>query len=179
MDNTENVYFNMAKETMASALWENIQSVYEKQSSSSKLMLIRQLFNMKMREREIWQLPTLTPSVGCYPKSPPKGSISKKRRKPLPYSRAYRWLGRYFVRHSPIISRSLTWTKQSSKSSQRTFGRNRWDSPSTNQHKPTTWPSRLIRSMARENKPREPIETQVDWDMGIVDQCFLHPLQKN
>ena len=46
----ENVYFNMAKEMTAFSLWEKLQAVHEKKSSSSKLILIRQLFNMKLRE---------------------------------------------------------------------------------------------------------------------------------
>ena len=46
----ENVYFSMAKETRAHSLWEKLQAVYEKKSSSSKLILIKQLFNMKMKE---------------------------------------------------------------------------------------------------------------------------------
>ena len=49
----ENVYFSMAKETTTFSLWEKLQAVYEKQSSSSKLILIRQLFNMKMRETDL------------------------------------------------------------------------------------------------------------------------------
>ena len=49
---TENIYFNMAKEMIAFALWEKLQSMYEKKLRSSKLILIRQLFNMKMRETE-------------------------------------------------------------------------------------------------------------------------------
>ena len=43
----ENVYFSMAF-----ALWEKVQAVYEKKSSSSKLIFIQQLFNMKMKETE-------------------------------------------------------------------------------------------------------------------------------
>ena len=46
----ENVHFSMAKETTMFTLWEKLQAVYEKQSSSSKLVLIRKLFNMEMRE---------------------------------------------------------------------------------------------------------------------------------
>ena len=46
----ENVYFSMAKETTTHSLWEKLQAVYEKKSSSSKLILIKQLFNMKMKE---------------------------------------------------------------------------------------------------------------------------------
>ena len=49
---SENIYFNMAKETTTFSLWEKVQVVYEKKSSSSKLILIRQLFNMKMRETD-------------------------------------------------------------------------------------------------------------------------------
>ena len=64
----ENVYFSMAKETTTFSLWEKLQAVYEKKSSPSKLILIKQLFNMKMREtnlatshintfsRVLWQL---------------------------------------------------------------------------------------------------------------------------
>ena len=37
----ENVYCSMAKETLAFALWEKLQSIYEKKSSSSKLILIQ------------------------------------------------------------------------------------------------------------------------------------------
>ena len=48
----ENVYFNMMKEMSTYALWEKLQVVYEKKSSSSKLILIRQLFNMKMKETD-------------------------------------------------------------------------------------------------------------------------------
>ena len=40
----------MAKETTTFSLWEKLQAVYEKKSSPSKLILIKQLFNMKMRE---------------------------------------------------------------------------------------------------------------------------------
>ena len=40
----------MEKETNVVALWEKLQMIYEKKSSSSKIILIRQLFNMKMRE---------------------------------------------------------------------------------------------------------------------------------
>ena len=46
----ENFYFSMAKETSIFSLWEKLQAVYEKKSFSLKLILIRQLFNMKMRE---------------------------------------------------------------------------------------------------------------------------------
>ena len=48
----ENVYFSMAKETTLFELWEKLQAVYEKQSSSSKLILIQKLFNMKMKETD-------------------------------------------------------------------------------------------------------------------------------
>ena len=48
----ENVYFSMVKETVTFALWEKLQTVYEKKSSSAKFILIRQVFNMKMKETE-------------------------------------------------------------------------------------------------------------------------------
>ena len=47
---TENIYFSMAKESIAFTLWEKLQMIYGKKSSSSKLILIRQLFDIKMRE---------------------------------------------------------------------------------------------------------------------------------
>ena len=46
----KNIFFSMAKETTTFSLWEKLQALYEKKSSSSKFILIRQLFNMKMRE---------------------------------------------------------------------------------------------------------------------------------
>ena len=46
----ENVYFSMTRETTTFSLWEKLHAVYEKKSSSSKLILIKQLFNMKMKE---------------------------------------------------------------------------------------------------------------------------------
>ena len=49
----ENVYFSMAKETTTFSLWEKLQAMYKKKSSSSKLILIQQLFNMKMREMDL------------------------------------------------------------------------------------------------------------------------------
>ena len=49
----ENVYFSIAKETSAYALCEKLQDVYEKMLNSSKLILIRQLFNMKMKETKL------------------------------------------------------------------------------------------------------------------------------
>ena len=42
----ENVYFSMAKETTTHSLWEKLHAVCEKKSSSSKLILIKQLFNI-------------------------------------------------------------------------------------------------------------------------------------
>ena len=46
----ENVYVSMAKEMTTFLLWEKLQAMYKKKSSSSKLILIRQLFDIKMRE---------------------------------------------------------------------------------------------------------------------------------
>ena len=48
----ENFYFSMARETTTFSLWEKLQAIYEKKSSSSKLILIKQLFNMKMKETD-------------------------------------------------------------------------------------------------------------------------------
>ena len=47
----ENVYFTMTKQTTTFKLGEKLQVVYEKHSSS-KIILIRKLFNMKMRETD-------------------------------------------------------------------------------------------------------------------------------
>ena len=49
----ENVYFSMAKELTVFDLWEKLQSLHEKKLSFSKLIFIRQLFNVKKRERAI------------------------------------------------------------------------------------------------------------------------------
>ena len=48
----ENFYFSMARKKTTFKLWEKLQVVYEKQSSSSKFILIQKLFNMKMRETD-------------------------------------------------------------------------------------------------------------------------------
>ena len=108
-------------------------------------------------ESPIWQLPTLTPSVLSYPNSPPKGSTSKKNWKPLPYSRAYWRVGRYFAWLSSTAVQSWIWTKWSDKSSLRIFDDNWWASLSMTRQKPTTRPSRTIGSTDWENKPREPV----------------------
>ena len=85
----ENVYFNMAKETTTFTFWEKLQDIYKKQSSLSNSYWYDN-YSIWRWERQIQRLPTSTPSIGCYPNSPPKGSTSKKKWKPLPYSRAYR-----------------------------------------------------------------------------------------
>ena len=48
----ENFYFSMAKEMTSLKLWERLQAVYEKHTSSSKLILIRKLFDMNTRETD-------------------------------------------------------------------------------------------------------------------------------
>ena len=48
----ENVYFSIAKEKTTFDLWDKLQSLYEKKLSFSKLILIRHLFNMRMKETE-------------------------------------------------------------------------------------------------------------------------------
>ena len=42
MHPVKNVYFNMAKDMMTFTLWEKLQAIYEKQSSSSKLIFLAQ-----------------------------------------------------------------------------------------------------------------------------------------
>ena len=48
----DHIWAWFSTETIAFALWEKLQLVYEKKLNSSKLILIRQLFNMKMRKIE-------------------------------------------------------------------------------------------------------------------------------
>ena len=48
----KNVCLCMAKEKTVYELKEMLKELYEKKSSSSKLILIRQLFNMWMKETE-------------------------------------------------------------------------------------------------------------------------------
>ena len=43
MHMVENVYFNMAKEATTFALWEKLQSIYEKKSSSKLKSSMRNL----------------------------------------------------------------------------------------------------------------------------------------
>ena len=52
MNLAENVYFSIGKKTTTFTLWGKLQAIYEKQSSSSKLRLIQQLFNITMREMD-------------------------------------------------------------------------------------------------------------------------------
>ena len=47
------IYFNMMKELTTFALWEKLQISYEKKWRSSKLILLWQLFKMKMRETKL------------------------------------------------------------------------------------------------------------------------------
>ena len=49
----ENVYFSMVKEKTAYELWKNLKALSEKNTSFLKLILIRQLFNMQMKETEL------------------------------------------------------------------------------------------------------------------------------
>ena len=53
MNLAENVYFSIGKKTTTFTLWGKLQAIYEKQSSSSKLILTRKLFHMKMRETNL------------------------------------------------------------------------------------------------------------------------------
>ena len=109
----ENVYFSMAKETTTFKLWETLQAVYEKKSSSSKLILIRSLFNMKMRETDLatshiktfnWVLSELSS----------QGINFEEEVKALLFFRAY-WQARgyYSAQHLLTIVWISTWTKQS------------------------------------------------------------------
>ena len=48
----ENVYFSVVKKKTLFELWEKLKALYEKKSSSLKLIMIQQLLNMRMKETE-------------------------------------------------------------------------------------------------------------------------------
>ena len=92
----ENVYFSMAKEKKTFALSEKLQVIYEKKFSSSKLLLIRQTFNMKMRETYF-----ATSHINAFTQvafeHSSQGSNCEEEVKPLPYFRACWRARRYSV----------------------------------------------------------------------------------
>ena len=47
---SENVYFNVAKETMAYGVWQKLCDLYEKQSASSQIYWLKKLVDLKMKE---------------------------------------------------------------------------------------------------------------------------------
>ena len=46
----KNVYFNVAGEKTAEALWKKLQDLYEKNTASNKVFLMKRLYNLKMKE---------------------------------------------------------------------------------------------------------------------------------
>ena len=133
----ENVYFNMAKETTTFSLWEKLQAVYEKKSSFSRLLLIKQLFNMKMTETDLAtshmntfsQVLIEQPSQGINLEEEIKalGLLSS-----LPES--WEVFCMTYANSQPILNLDEITGQALTEDTQR----NRWDLPSTNEQKPTT-----------------------------------------
>ena len=46
----KNVYFNVAGEKTVEALWKKLQDLYEKNTASNKVFLMKRLYNLKMKE---------------------------------------------------------------------------------------------------------------------------------
>ena len=46
----KNVYFNVAGETSAEGLWKKLRDLYEKNTASNKVFLMKKLYNLKMKE---------------------------------------------------------------------------------------------------------------------------------
>ena len=162
------------------SLWEKLHDVYEKKSSSSKLILIRQIFNMKVRETD-----SSTSHINTFSRVlselSSQGINFEEEVKALTLLSSHRQAGRYSAQLLPTVVWSWIWTKQSVKSSWRISRKKLLDSPSMNQQKPIIRPNRLIGSIVWENKPRERVEIPADQDIGktdndrsreIVDQVF-------
>ena len=94
----KNVYFSMAKETTAFSLWERLQSMCKKKSSSLKLILIRQLFNIKMKEIGLATSYINTFSRVLIELSSIQGLKFEEEIKTLHFSRASQQAGEFFVR---------------------------------------------------------------------------------
>lgn len=46
----KNVYFNVSGEKMTEGLWKKLHDLYEKNTTSNKLFLMKKLYNLKMKE---------------------------------------------------------------------------------------------------------------------------------
>ena len=46
----KNVYFNVSGEKMAEGLWKKLHDLYEKNTTSNKVFLMKKLYNLKMKE---------------------------------------------------------------------------------------------------------------------------------
>ena len=96
----ENVYFRMPKETMVFTPWEELQAVYEKYSSSSKLRLIRKPLNMMIGE-----IDPKTSQIKAF-----SWVLSKLSSQGINFEeevtafRAYQRFGRYSAQHSPTAT---------------------------------------------------------------------------
>ena len=88
----------MAKETTAFSLWERLQSMCKKKSSSLKLILIRQLFNIKMKEIGLATSYINTFSRVLIELSSIQGLKFEEEIKTLHFSRASQQAGEFFVR---------------------------------------------------------------------------------
>ena len=160
----------MAKEMTTFAMWEKLQAIHEKKLSSSRLILIRQLFiNMKMNETKL-ATSYVNTFNGCSPNSPCKDWTLKKKSKPLHFSRASRWVGKSSIRPSRATQQSWCSTKRSYRSYQKTFEESGWDSPSTTMSKLTSW----------ERRVREPTEARVGLggEMGNIIQSHAIERQR-
>ena len=47
---SKNVYFNVANETTMWGVWQKLSSLYAKESASSRVFLMKKIFQMKMKE---------------------------------------------------------------------------------------------------------------------------------
>ncbi|MCO5602951.1 hypothetical protein L7F22_057092 [Adiantum nelumboides] len=47
---TKNVYFNVAKETIAYGVWQKLCGMYKKQSATSQIYCLKKLVDLKMKE---------------------------------------------------------------------------------------------------------------------------------
>ena len=46
----KNVYFNVSREKTAKELWKKLHDLYEKNTTSNKVFLMKKLYNLKMKE---------------------------------------------------------------------------------------------------------------------------------
>ena len=144
----------MEKQTTVVALWEKLQMIYEKKSSSSKIILIRQLFNMKMRETK-----PITSHVNTFSrvliKLSSQGLNFEEEVKTLALLSSLPTSWEVFCTTVTNIS-----TKRSDRSYQKSIKDSRWDSPST--------------TMSKHTSPREwlkgPAAIKAVWEGEMTDR---------